>query len=440
MLLANRLKNVLSFYYGWVVVGASGTVVFGRMAPNITTLTIFIYPMSEELGWSRTVISGAVSAGALAALVLSPAIGWAIDRYGTRPVMVVSMVVLGVSMTSLAWATEPLTFYLAYGTARVVFHTSAPIGASTVVSRWFIKKRGRAIGVIFLFGAIGGLVFTMQAALIIDHFGTKVAWSTLGLLVLGVSVLPSLLLVAERPEDIGLLPDGIKPDGIEPDGQAVGVANPATAVQIPDRNGMMADDSWSLRGAMGTKAFWVLFFMGMAMFCVNTGTNVHIGAYYRDQGLTLTLAAVAISFSWFVSAFGSIVWGWVLEKVEARYAYSLVLMILGTSTLYLLTVDSVSGAFVAAALIGSVSAGSQVIPTLMYADYFGRNSLGKIRGISETGVLIGQSTGPLFAGLVFALYGSYSFVFMLFGGSAITCGLIVLTATRPVRRHPMYLN
>jgi MFS family permease len=237
-------------------------------------------------------------------------------------------------------------------------------------------------------------------------------------------------LVAERPEDIGLLPDG----------QAVGVANPATAVQIPDRNGMMADDSWSLRGAMGTKAFWVLFFMGMAMFCVNTGTNVHIGAYYRDQGLTLTLAAVAISFSWFVSAFGSIVWGWVLEKVEARYAYSLVLMILGTSTLYLLTVDSVSGAFVAAALIGSVSAGSQVIPTLMYADYFGRNSLGKIRGISETGVLIGQSTGPLFAGLVFDLNGSYSFVFMLFGGIAITCGLIVLTATRPVRRHPMYLN
>ena len=107
-------------------------------------------------------------------------------------------------------------------------------------------------------------------------------------------------------------------------------------------------------------------------------------------------------------------WGWVLEKVEARYAYSLVLMILGTSTLYLLTVDSVSGAFVAAALIGSVSAGSQVIPTLMYADYFGRNSLGKIRGISEIGVLLGQSTGPLLAGVVFDLNGSYSFVFLVF--------------------------
>ena len=112
------------------------------------------------------------------------------------------------------------------------------------------------------------------------------------------------------------------------------------------------------------------------MFCVNTGTNVHIGAYYRDQGLTLTTTAVVISFSWLVAALGSAVWGWVLEKVEARYAYSVVFMILGLSTLYLLTVDNTRGAFVAAALIGSVSAGSNVITSIMYADYYGRRRQG----------------------------------------------------------------
>ena len=141
----SRLKNILPFYYGWVVVGASGTAVFARMATSITTLTIFIFPLSEQLGWSRTLISGSVTAGALAALVLSPSIGWAIDRDGVRPMLVVSMVVLGLAMMSLAWATVPLTFYLAFAAARVVFHTPAPIAASTVVSRWFIRKRGRAI-------------------------------------------------------------------------------------------------------------------------------------------------------------------------------------------------------------------------------------------------------------------------------------------------------
>ena len=143
------------------------------------------------------------------------------------------------------------------------------------------------------------------------------------------------------------------------------------------------------------------------MFCVNTGTNVHIGAYYRDQGLTLTLAAVAISFSWLVSAFGSVLWGWVLEKIEARHAYSIVFMILGVSTIYLLTVDSTAEALVAAALIGSVSSGSNVIISIMYANYYGRDSLGRIRGVSETGVLMGQAAGPLLAGILFDNRGSY---------------------------------
>ncbi len=157
--------------------------------------------------------------------------------------------------------------------------------------------------------------------------------------------------------------------------------------------------------------------------------NVNIGAYYWDQGLTL--AAVAINFSWVVSVFGSVAWGWVVEKIEARYAFSMLFMILGASSLDLLTVDNTGGAFGAAALIGSVSSGTNVVTSIMYANYYGRNSLGWIRGISETGVLLGHSAGPPLAGVVFDLRGSYTFVFFLFGGIALACGLIVLAA-KPV--------
>ena len=417
--MALKLKNILPFFYGWVVVVASGTAMFARMAPNITTLTIFIHPLSQEFGWSRTLISGSVSAGALAALVLSPAVGWCIDRFGARPVLVISVLVLGMTMTSMAWATLPITFYVAFASARVVFHTSAPIGASTVSARWFIAKRGRAIGVIFLWGAIGGLVFTVLSAEMIDHFGMKTAWIVIGLVVFGVSLAPCLFLVVERPEDMGLLPDNAS--------RAKDERDSVKTVASGD------EDSWTLSEAMNSKSFWILFFMGMAMFCVNTGTNVHIGAYYRDQGMTMTLAAIAISFSWIVSAIGSLAWGWVLEKIQARWAYSMVFVILGVSTLYLLAVDSTAGAFVASGLIGCVSGGSNVVISILYADYYGRNSLGRIRGVSETGVLIGQAVGPLLAGILFDTRGSYSFVFILFGGLALACSLIVLTAKPPVR-------
>ena len=433
MLLAARIQRLLPFYYGWVVVGASGTAVFARMAPAITTLTVFIYPMSQELGWSRTLIAGAVSAGALASMALSPAVGWAIDRYGARPVLVAGVLTVGAAMTSLAWATIPATFYLAYAAGRVVFHTAAPNGAGTVTSRWFIRMRGRAIGVVYLIGAIGGIVFTMSAAVIIDNYGVAAAWISVGVIVLAVALLPNLLLVAERPEQLGLHPDG--DDEVHPRShphppiEGEGVSLPGEGVLPPGS----ADDSWSLGETARTAAFWILVATGFATFFVHAGINVHIAAYLRDQGLSLTSAAAVVTASWIVSAAGSVGWGWLMERVSARVMYSVMLALLSGSVLLLFLVANIVGAFAAAVLIGTVAAGGNIIPTVVYADYFGRESLGKIRGVAELGVLIGQSTGPLLAGVVFDLRGSYALIFIVYAVIAATASVIVLYARRPVR-------
>ena len=424
MLLAARLQRMLPFYYGWVVVGASGTAVFARMAPAITTLTVFIYPMSQELGWSRTLISGAVSAGALSSIVLSPVIGWAIDRFGSRPVLVSGVLTVGASMISMAWATLPATFYLAYAAGRVVFHTASPIGASTVVSRWFIRMRGRAIGVVFFCGAIGGVVFTMTAAVVIDSFGVEAAWISLGVIVLAVAFLPNVLLVAERPEVLGLRPDGDTDTTDYPHrGQLIG----ASATPVAD------SDSWTLAQATRTLAFWILVLTGFATFFVHAGVNVHIAAYLRDKGLSLTNAAVVVTASWVVSAAGSVAWGWLLERAPARVLYAVMLAMLAGSVLLLFSASNIGGALAAAALIGLVAAGGNITPAVMYADYYGRASLGKIRGMGEIGVLVGQSTGPLLAGVVFDLRGSYTLIFIIFSAIAATGSVLVLNARRPSR-------
>ena len=437
MLLAPRLRDTFPFYYGWIVVGASSTVVFARMAPAITTLTVLIFPISHQLGWSRTLIAGSVSAGALASLVLSPVVGWAIDRFGARPVLVVSVLVLGVAMISLAWATVPLTFYLAFAAGRVVFHTSAPIGASTVAARWFIRKRGRAIGMIFLFGAIGGVVFTMVASLVVESHGLKATWIAMGLVVLVFSVAPSLLLVAERPEDIGLLPDGEPPDSTDAEkgaGAIVPVGVPDSPATVLPRAQMTTDtDSWTLGEAVRTKTFWLLVFMGFASFFVHTSIGVHMGAYFRDVGLGATSAALAVSLSWSVSAVGSLIWGWVTDRIDVRYAYSGMFLFQAGSTLYLIFVGGTLGVFLASGLFGIVSAGTNVVPSVIYANYFGRSSLGRIRGLGEVGVLLGQATGPVIAGILFDLRGGYSTIFTAFVVLALVCSLLVLKARAPVK-------
>ena len=437
MLLAPRLRDTFPFYYGWIVVGASSTVVFARMAPAITTLTVLIFPISHQLGWSRTLIAGSVSAGALASLVLSPVVGWAIDRFGARPVLVVSVLVLGVAMISLAWATVPLTFYLAFAAGRIVFHTSAPIGASTVAARWFIRKRGRAIGMVFLFGAIGGVVFTMVASLVVESHGLKATWIAIGLVVLVFSVAPSLLLVAERPEDIGLLPDGEPPDSTDAEkgaGAIVPVGVPDSPATVLPRAQMTTDtDSWTLGEAVRTKTFWLLVFMGFASFFVHTSIGVHMGAYFRDVGLGATSAALAVSLSWSVSAVGSLIWGWVTDRIDVRYAYSVVFLFQAGSTLYLIFVGGTLGVFLASGLFGIVSAGTNVVPSVIYANYFGRSSLGRIRGLGEVGVLLGQATGPVIAGILFDLRGGYSTIFTAFVVLALVCSLLVLKARAPVK-------
>ena len=426
MLLASRLRYKFPFYYGWIVVAASSTVVFARMAPNITTLSVLIFPMSEEFGWSRTLISGSVSSGAIASLIFSPVVGWAIDRVGARLVMVISVLCLGLAMISLAWATLPITFYIAYSVGRVVFHTSAPIGSSTVASRWFIKKRGRAIGVIFLVGAIGGIVFTMLASLIVENYGLKATWIIIGLLVLTVSVAPPLLLVAERPEDIDLLPDGeiLSSDDSEEISELV---DSATLPRGSD------DESWALVEAFRTRTFWIMVIMGFTLYFVHTSIGVHMGVYFRDVGLGPTSTALAISLSWIVSAIGSVGWGVVTDRVPIRYAYSLMFLIQAVSTLYLMLVGGTLGIFLAAALFGVVSSASNVIPSVMYANYFGRSSLGRIRGVGEVGVLLGQATGPITAGILFGLQGNYDAIFSVFVLMALVCSVVALKATVPVK-------
>jgi MFS family permease len=240
-------------------------------------------------------------------------------------------------------------------------------------------------------------------------------------------VAPPLLFVAERPEDIDLLPDGeiLSSDDSEEISELV---DSATLTRGSD------DESWALGEAVRTRTFWIMVIMGFTLYFVHTSIGVHMGVYFRDVGLGPTSTALAISLSWIVSAIGSVGWGVVTDRVPIRYAYSLMFLIQAVSTLYLMLVGGTLGIFLAAALFGVVSSASNVIPSVMYANYFGRSSLGRIRGVGEVGVLLGQATGPITAGILFGLQGNYDAIFTVFVLMALVCSVVALKATVPVKK------
>ena len=399
--------------------GSASSTQIVRNAAASLTIAVFMFPLAEDLGWSRTLIAGAASFGGLAASGASPVVGWLIDRYGARVVLATSVFILGLSTISLAWATVPIAFYLAYGLGRVIFSSPVQIGASVVATRWFIRMRGRASGVLFLSHSFGMIVFPLIASIVIDRRGWSDAWIVLGLIVWVVALLPATLLIAEKPEDVGLRPDGDEVD--EADEAANGAAD--------------EEPGWTLKAAMKTPALWILATATGVLFLMQAGINTHLAAFLRDEGLSPVFAGVGVGLNAAFLGLGSIAWGWIVERVPARHVLTMVAAVMAVGALLFMTTGSTTQALVYSALFGFGLGGMLSVPPVAYADYYGRRSLGTIRGAAEPLTSGGQAVGAVAAGAVFDLTGSYQFAFIAFAALGALAMLMVQLA-RPPRYVP----
>ena len=425
-----RLAHRLPFFYGWIVLASASSTQVVRNASASLTLAVFIYPLAAdpELGWSRTLISGAASVGGLAASALSPLVGWLIDRYGARFVLASSVFIMGLATISLAWATIPIFFYLFYGISRVIFASPIPIGASVVVSRWFIRMRGRTNGILFASHSIGLVAFPLIASGVIASHGWPMAWIVLGALVWIIALVPVTFLIVQQPEDLGLRPDGDPaPDPDADTGNPSDTA--AAAAPAPPE-----EPAWTLREAMKTPALWILAAGVGTLFLVQAGINTHLAALLRDEGLSVFLSGLGLSLSAAFMGAGSLAWGWVAERFPVRYVLTGVAVAVAVPALLFLTADTTLEGLAFSALFGFGVGGMLSVPPVAYADYYGRRSLGAIRGVTEPFTSLEQAIGTVAAGIVFDLTGNYDIALTLFASLGGLTAVALLFARPPVRQ------
>jgi MFS family permease len=414
---AERLSRRTPFFYGWVVLFSAGSSMFVRNAAASLTLAVFVYPLSEELGWSRTLIAGAASAGGLVASATSPGIGWLIDRYGAKIVLATSVFILGLATISLAWAVAPLTFYLAYGAGRVIFSSPLQIGASVVVSRWFIRMRGRAVGLLSLTHSAGMVLFPLIASVTIAYRDYQSAWIVLGVMAWLIALPPVILLIAETPEDVGLAPDRD--------------AAPVDSDSADWGQRSAQDPVWTARQAMRTKTLWLLAVGVGLLFVIHSGTNIHLVAYFRDQGLGETIAASAISVMAISMAASSVPWGWIVERLPIRVSFMLTAAAMVAASVLFIGADSPAEAYAYSAVFGFALAGLLTVPPVAYADYFGRLSLGTIRGVTEPFMSLGQAIGAVVSGAIYDVTDSYTIAFLTFAALGVVTIAGVAFASKP---------
>ncbi len=425
-----RLARRLPVYYGWVVFAVANLPSFGaRPVASVAVLSVFVIPMTEEFGWSRGLFSGAVSLGAVCGLVMSPFAGKLIDRYGSGVILAGCSAIVGACALLLAIVSQVWMFYAIYVPGRAVFSSPLELGTTTAISNWFIRRRPIALA---WFGAAQGVglgLLPLAAAFFIDNYGWRSAWLSLGVFTVATGVLPPLLLMSRRPEDMGLEPDlGPQEGRQQPSGNA-----PAQR----SGPGIWRDADYTVREALRTPAFWILAFFSMVGFMAQAGVSLHQTAHFVDAGVSHGHAAlVATSFA-MGQIPGGMVWSLVGRRIPVRMMLAISAVWLTGGVFGIAFSDQLGWGIFYGFLFGSGVGGLHTLLRLAWADYYGRIHLGAIRGLTLPAQIGGQAIGPVVSGFMFDSSGGYRAPFVIFGTAVGLAALLVLTAVPPSRREGM---
>ena len=423
-----RLARSFPFYYGWVVFAVCASVSYSsRPVMAVATLSVFLVPMTEEFGWSRGMFAGAVSLGGILAVAISPIAGWWIDRYGSAVVVSLGGLVTGVCAALLSIVAQPWAFYALYVPGRMAFASPLELGTSTALSNWFIRRRALILGLLNVSQGSGLALMPLVAQLIIAAWSWRVAWLSLGIYTISIAVIPALLLLARRPEDMGLEADPVQDrnSGRETESSSGELRSEGLSAST-ERN-------YTLQEARHTRAFWLLAGFSAVGFMVQAGVSLHQVGHYIDQGLSGPAAAVPVSVFALSQVPGGLMWSGLARRVPIRYLLALSGCCVGAGALGTSASTSLWGGIPSAVALGVGVGGLLVLLRLVWADYYGRQYLGRIRGVTLPAQIAGQAMGPIFAGFLYDAIGSYQVPFIAFGIGVSVAALVVLWATPPTR-------
>ncbi len=400
----------LPFFYGWVVLCCICLAGFARQGPAVAVLSVFVVPMTDAFGWSRTEMSGAVSLGGVLAAFISPLLGPVLDRRGARLILCLAVLGTGFATMALSLTQSLLAFYLLFCFARMVWAGPFDLGLYGALNNWFMARRALATSIATLAQMSGLVALPIIAQLAMRGGDWRDGWLAIGATVLIVGFVPVWLLLVRRPEDVGLVPDRI-----------VAAASPAAL-----------EPRFSRAQAIRTRAFWLLSLYTVLVYPVQAGVSLHQAPHLIERGLSPIVAATVISFFSAMSAVASFGVGFLPRRWPVRYPMLLSAALLSAGSFGLIGVGSARDAYLAAGLFGLGIGGILTLLPMAWADYFGRESYGAIRSVALSLQVLAQAVGPLLSGALRDWTGNYVDSLMVFAILAALAAMAALAARRPV--------
>ena len=379
-------------FSGWTMLGVGAFTLFVSASAQTYGFSVFIDPMLDEFGWSRSLISSTYTIATLISAGVVFLGGNLIDRFGHRLVMTVATILYAVALLLMGSVINPLTLMLGFTLLRCTGSSVLTLTGRTLVAQWFVRRRGRAVSIINLGKTVGMGVVPAANAVLIAELGWRHAWR-INAVVVAMLVPLAILFVHNRPEDIGQYPDGAGPEDHNGGGHGVPVADV---------------ESWTIRQAMRTRLMWVLLAASVVPAMLTNGISFHQISMLTEAGLSSTAAAMTFAVESAVAVPMSLLAGWLADQHGPRLVLVLGQSCLASAMIWLIFVDSVEAAFVFGVLRG-LTTGAWILATeVAWPTYFGRAHLGSLAGMSFAVSFVGAAIGPLPFALIYDATGDYS--------------------------------
>jgi len=379
-------------FYGWLIVAVAFVTLCINTGIVFYSFGVFLSTLTEVFGWSRAQVSFGFSLVTLCGAVYSPFIGRAVDRWGPRPVQLAGASVMAIGFLLLRYMQTLGEFYLLMG--LIVSLGSTGLGnlpSNTAVANWFMRGRGRALGVSTAGISMGGVIFVPLTQWLIGHLGWRAAFTVLGVVIAVIALPPVALFMRRSPESMGLRPDGDHPP---PPGRPIDLEHEL-------------ERSWTPAQAMQHRNFWLIAVAFAFTVMGISATLLHQIAFLRDRGIDPAHASWMLGATAGIGVVGKLGFGMLLDRYEQRRVITWCFALQGLGVLCLIAPTNAFTLTLYVLLYGFAMGGNATLQATVIGECFGRLHYGSIAGRMSPIIVIAQAAGIPLAGAIRDAVGTY---------------------------------
>jgi sugar phosphate permease len=419
------MKNTMhkaNIFYGWRIVAASFVLLFLFAGAGFYSFSIFIKPLEDDFGWPRASIALTMSIYFIIGGCVGPVVGKLIQVYGEKRIMLVSAVGAGACYMLVGLTRSLGYFYSVYAFLALMSCGMGILPVSSLLAKWFEKRRGTATGLAMVGISAGGLILAPVVGKITAYMGWKASYVFIGLLVWILAIPLVLFVIKDSPSEIGLNPDG-EAANINKDQQAP--HNTVTTVS-PD-----AKHEWTLGEMLGSRAFWWIVVSFFLAPLAQMGVLQHQVPIIVDKGISQATAAAALGLVAGIGGLGKISFGRISEMLPFQWAIVICFGLQALAVFMLLHFQALAVVWIYVVIFGFAMGGLVVLMPLTVGQFFGLGGFGVILGSIWMVQALGGALGTFGAGLIYDIFGDYQLALYFFIVAYITAIVAIFMAGKP---------